>query len=100
MDFIIRNCFFNGGYSYFFKCINIDNMIDPNTNKLVGYDYMTPITDCEGAVIQNTIDANGNYFFAIDTFYGKFGNLTIDMGSATTGKIRVAINSMFYGNGR
>ena len=76
---------------------NIDNMVNPTDNKLIGSDYMTPIKDCEGNIIQSTIEANGNYFIALDTFYGKFGNLVIKMGSATTGKIRAAISTMFYG---
>jgi len=73
---------------------NINNDIDNDTNKIIGDDLLVPVEDCEGNLIIENIIANGNYVVAVDTFYGKWGDVRIEVGAATTGTVRIITNTI------
>jgi len=76
---------------------NEPNQIDIISNQLTSPSILAPITDdcLEGEPpITTTINDNGNYFIAVNSFYGKYGNIIVSNGTATGGTIQVITNTI------
>ena len=56
-------------------------------------DHFAPIEDHKEKPIE-LIAGNGNYMIAINTFYGKYGDVRLDVQSATTGTIKIINNTL------
>lgn len=76
-----------GEFTVKFKQGNQPNKVNNEDDQLVGADILVDILDCEGNSTDKTISSDGNYFIAIDTFYGKYANFVIERNTATAGLI-------------